>query len=158
MGASSISLDRDVLATTPPASAAHERPEAGECDACPRCADACDDADCASCRKKLSALHDCCEAPCWLGWLRGSDRGCKTYTRCQLRRHRTPSSAWILVGTEIYDATPYLDRHPGGTEAILKKTGGAKDCAEDLGFHSRRAQKEWRRHRVGTLVECRGRR
>jgi len=77
-----------------------------------------------------------------------------TYTMCQVRRHNHVGSAWVLVGTAIYDVTPFLRSHPGGAQAILKKSGGAADCTEDLLFHSKRAQKEWKKNKVGTLRRC----
>ena len=76
------------------------------------------------------------------------------YSMCQLRKHNTEESAWILVGNDIYDATPYIQSHPGGMTIILKKAGGVMDCAEDMNFHSKRAQREWKRYKVGTLCRC----
>lgn len=76
----------------------------------------------------------------------------RTYTVQELRRHNHANSAWILVGDAIYDATSYVRGHPGGMAAILKKSGGAADCSEDLRFHSRRAQRTWKKFKVGTLI------
>lgn len=113
-----------------------------ECNACNYCLDTCNNVDsCISCQKKLNTIHK---------------QQTRTYTMCQLRRHNHADSAWILVGDTIYDATPYIKSHPGGTETILRKSGGVYDCTEDLMFHSKRAQKEWRRHKIGTLRRCRG--
>ena len=146
--------------------------EIGECDACQYCNDTCDNVDsCISCQKKRNAMHiECCREPEKSNWFMGAlSRICpptsdsnnnsdntnnRTYTMCELRRHNHADSAWILVGNTIYDATPYIKSHPGGTAIIIKKSGGAVDCTEDLRFHSKRAQKEWRRFRVGTLCSC----
>eukprot|EP01083_Nonionella_stella_P059985 156894_1 len=137
-----------------------------ECDACVHCRDTCDNVEsCMPCQKKLAAMHVQCRGP-ETSWLMGAltsicqskDAGNghqhRTYTMCQLKRHNHSESAWILCGNTIYDATPYIRNHPGGTEAILRKSGGVMDCTEDLRFHSKRAQKEWRRHKVGTLCHC----
>eukprot|EP00584_Thalassiosira_punctigera_P016711 CAMPEP_0172555826 /NCGR_PEP_ID=MMETSP1067-20121228/60516_1 /TAXON_ID=265564 ORGANISM="Thalassiosira punctigera, Strain Tpunct2005C2" /NCGR_SAMPLE_ID=MMETSP1067 /ASSEMBLY_ACC=CAM_ASM_000444 /LENGTH=153 /DNA_ID=CAMNT_0013344431 /DNA_START=133 /DNA_END=591 /DNA_ORIENTATION=+ len=127
-----------------------------ECDACPYCGDTCEDeSSCTSCQKKVNAMHTpCCRGP-QANWLVGAlSSFCprpafregerpRTYTMCQLRRHNHANSAWILVGDEIFDATPYIRSHPGGMTTILRKSGGAADCTEDLRFHSKRAQKEW---------------
>ncbi|KAL9182136.1 hypothetical protein ACHAXT_012788 [Thalassiosira profunda] len=144
-------------------------PDTYECDACPRCQDTCGRVDsCISCQKKLNALRDDCPGPetnwlsalgalsgiCHLHDARKHRDGSREYTMCQLRRHNTADSAWILVGDTIYDATPYIKTHPGGLEAILRKSGGAANCTEDLRFHSKRAQKEWRRYMVGKLIPC----
>ena len=141
-------------------------PIESECAACPYCSDTCDVESCVYCQKKRNALHLEYSDP-GRSWLSdalsiirpNSDTSqdnvrTRTYTMCQLRRHNKPSSAWILVGSTIYDATPYIQSHPGGVEAILRKSGGAADCTDDLRFHSKRAQKEWRKFKVGVLVQC----
>ena len=132
------------------------------CDACPYCRDTCDNAkSCHSCQKKQqsTSIHNFNS-----NWLTGAftsicsgeppEKKNATYTMCQLKRHNHADSSWILVGDTIYDATPYIRSHPGGTETILRKSGGSADCTEDLRFHSSRAQREWRRFKVGTLVPC----
>ena len=139
-----------------------------DCDACDGCRDTCDNVEsCISCQKKRNALHLRCRGP-EKSWFMGAlssicptsdprvgvDSPSRTYTMCQLRRHNHANSAWILVGDEIYDATSYIRSHPGGMEAILKKSGGAVDCTEDLRFHSKRAQREWRKFKVGRLCHC----
>jgi len=136
-----------------------------ECDACLYCNDTCSNVDCIACHKKRNTALADSPGP-ETSWLMGAlssicpkidspdNDHSRTYTMCQVRRHNRPDSAWILVGRDIYDATPYIRSHPGGMEAILRKSGGAADCAEDLRFHSKRAQREWRKFRVGTLCSC----
>jgi len=74
------------------------------------------------------------------------------YTLAEVRTHNTMESAWILVGTAIYDVTSYISNHPGGASSILNKSGGIVDCTGDFNFHSKRAQREWKRHKVGILL------
>ena len=136
------------------------QPDDTSCDACPHCADTCDRAvSCPSCQKKLNSVHNQ-RRGLEIGWLNTlaalsnvSDNE-RTITRCQLRRHNHINSAWILVGDTIYDATPYIQSHPGGVDIILKKSGGAADCTEDLRFHTKRARKEWTKFKVGKLTTC----
>ena len=140
-----------------------------KCDACPCCRDTCDNINsCLSCQKKQHAImmKGSDETPSNLlsffasicsGGSPENHQTQNTYTMCQLKRHNHADSAWILVGDTIYDATPYIRSHPGGMQTILRKAGGAADCTEDLQFHSGRAQKEWRRFKIGTLVACPGR-
>ena len=137
-----------------------------QCDACPCCRDTCNDANsCTSCQKKLNAtamprmgsspnLRSLFSIICSGESPENSSSAQNTYTMCQLKRHNHAESAWILVGDTIYDATPYIRSHPGGTETILRKSGGAADCTEDMRFHSGRARKEWKKFKVGTLVAC----
>lgn len=142
--------------------------ELEECVACHYCSNTCDSVDsCVYCQKTRNALHlqysepgrswftDALSIICPNSDSSNNDNArTRTYTMCQLRRHNTPASAWILVGNTIYDATPYIQSHPGGMTAILRKSGGAADCTDDLRFHSKRAQKEWRKFKVGILVPC----
>ncbi|KAL3768944.1 hypothetical protein ACHAWO_004054 [Cyclotella atomus] len=132
------------------------------CDACPCCNDTCSSPTCLSCIEKMKRpLNMECDAqPSWLFGAFASvcpathNDNLSSYSMCQLRRHNTVDSAWILVGKDIYDATPYIKSHPGGSAIILKKAGGNVDCREDMNFHSKRAQREWRRYKVGTLCKC----
>lgn len=152
--------DKELINTT--CSPCNPADDDAECDACPCCNDTCSISSCIPCLEKMKRpLNMGCHEP--QGWLMGAlasvcpaknDPQLATYSMCQLRRHNTVESAWILVGKDIYDATPYIKSHPGGTAIILKKAGGARDCTEDLNFHSTRAQKEWRRYKVGTLCRC----
>lgn len=137
------------------------QPDDTSCDACHHCADTCDRAaSCPSCQQKLDSVHNQRRGPetSWLNTLAAlsskvSDNE-RAITRCQLRRHNHINSAWILVGDTIYDATPYIQSHPGGVDIILKKSGGAADCTEDLKFHTKRARKEWTKFKVGKLTTC----
>ena len=164
-----------VLISSPPSSPIELEEE---CVACPYCYDTCETVDsCVCCQKKRNAMHLQYSEPepgsssrSWLtdalSIIRPNNNNSdfsssspdyartRTYTMCQLRKHNTPTSAWILVGNIIYDATPYIQQHPGGMEAILRKSGGVADCTDDLRFHSKRAQKEWRKFKVGILVQC----
>ena len=74
------------------------------------------------------------------------------YTLAEVRTHNTMESAWVLVGDTIYDVTSYVSDHPGGASSILNKSGGIVDCTTDFNFHSKRARKEWKRHKVGILL------
>ena len=78
----------------------------------------------------------------------------KTYTLCQVRRHCTVESAWLVAGGSVFDATEYLSQHPGGASAILRKAGGAMDCTEDMQFHSPSGRKMWQKYLVGELEPC----
>jgi len=171
MGASSIKQDYGIgfqramgLSREGYAVAVAPLNELSECNACLYCSDTCDNVEsCISCQKKLNSnsMISCCRGP-ERSWLMGAlssicsqeKEQTKTYTMCQLRRHNHADSAWILVGDTIYDATPYIRSHPGGIQTILRKSGGAADCTEDLRFHSKRAQREWTKFKVGTLRHC----
>lgn len=54
----------------------------------------------------------------------------KEYTATEVAKHNNEKDAWIIVKGKVYDVTPYIEEHPGGS-AILKNAGG--DATE--GFH-----------------------
>jgi hypothetical protein len=124
--------------------------DAATCDACEFCGDCCSNEDCDACRTKRLAASPCIPNT--------SGNGGRFYTRCQVRRHNHAKSAWLLVGDTIYDATPFLARHPGGAECILRKAGGAQDCSRDLKFHSKQGQRMFQRCEIGKLRDCPGNR
>eukprot|EP00567_Pseudictyota_dubia_P011388 CAMPEP_0197443238 /NCGR_PEP_ID=MMETSP1175-20131217/9024_1 /TAXON_ID=1003142 /ORGANISM="Triceratium dubium, Strain CCMP147" /LENGTH=203 /DNA_ID=CAMNT_0042973839 /DNA_START=252 /DNA_END=863 /DNA_ORIENTATION=+ len=132
-----------------PSSVRDERP----CDACPFCRDVCSNADCPNCvaKREKSTTSDCVSAR--NGWCCSPT---KKYTMCQLRRHNNASSAWLLVGDTIYDATPFVSKHPGGAYSILRKSGGQADCSKDMAFHSNHARNIWKKRQVGKLITCPG--
>ncbi|BCS25185.1 FMN-dependent alpha-hydroxy acid dehydrogenase [Aspergillus puulaauensis] len=49
----------------------------------------------------------------------------------ELQRHTTPEDCWIIVHSRIYDVTPFLDEHPGGSAIILKYAGNDASKAYD---------------------------
>lgn len=66
------------------------------------------------------------------------------YSRSEIARHSTEESAWIVAGDDVYDVTEYMHQHPAGKEPILRRTGGAVDCTQDLLFHSKRGRTIWK--------------
>ena len=75
-----------------------------------------------------------------------------TVTLEELAKHNTRKSCWIAVNGGVYDATSYLDDHPGGPEMIMSHAG--KDATKDwLAIHSGSAKKQLAGMRVGTLPD-----
>ena len=44
-----------------------------------------------------------------------------------LAQHASASDCWIAYKGKVYDMTSYLDRHPGGTNAIARYCGSASE-------------------------------
>ncbi len=133
-------------------SRAEKEPLHGSCNACPYCADCCKSSsniDCDDCTKKNdhSTIRRLCSAATDVP---------ACYTRCEIRRHNTSDSAWLVAGDSIYDATEYMNHHPGGRNSILKKAGGVADCTEDLKFHSCSGRKVWSKYYLGKVIPCPG--
>jgi cytochrome b involved in lipid metabolism len=74
------------------------------------------------------------------------------YTMKEIQNHNTEESAWIVAGEDIYNVTHYVRQHPGGKQSILKKTGGAKDCTQDLLFHSKNGRDMWKKYHIGKVT------
>ncbi|CAB9503122.1 Nitrate reductase [NADH] (Fragment) [Seminavis robusta] len=117
------------------------------CTACRLCDDVCGNSGCLCCEKK-SAMKKCKELMC------DCKNGEARYTMCQIRRHATEESAWLVAGGYVYDVTDYIACHPGGKNSILKKCGGVADCMQDLQFHSNKGKKLWRKYRIGRVLNC----
>jgi len=137
------------------------------CDSCRFCLDVCDDPLCVGCKVKRrinqSLEENGCvyEAGMGIGrrlsaWLfRGASPFAKVprFTRCQVRRHRSKHDCWIVAYGTVYDATPFLYKHPGSHEVILRKAG--LDCSIDFDFHSSHARNRiWRGLRIGEVAPC----
>ncbi|EPQ58989.1 hypothetical protein GLOTRDRAFT_54623 [Gloeophyllum trabeum ATCC 11539] len=40
-----------------------------------------------------------------------------------VQKHKSKDSCWVIIEGQVYDTTPILDTHPGGSRAILKYAG-----------------------------------
>lgn len=78
--------------------------------------------------------------------------GSKTYTMADVEHHTTENSAWFVHEGKVYDATPFLEDHPGGAESILIATG--IDATEDFNsIHSTKARNMLADYYIGDLVQ-----
>lgn len=41
----------------------------------------------------------------------------------EVAKHNSRSSCWVIVNSQAYDVTEYLDRHPGGAQILLQYAG-----------------------------------
>lgn len=46
-----------------------------------------------------------------------------TYSLSEVSKHSTPRDCWLAIEGNVYDATKYLDMHPGGADLILMFCG-----------------------------------
>eukprot|EP00611_Tribonema_gayanum_P013836 TRINITY_DN25059_c0_g1_i1.p1 TRINITY_DN25059_c0_g1~~TRINITY_DN25059_c0_g1_i1.p1 ORF type:complete len:507 (-),score=108.53 TRINITY_DN25059_c0_g1_i1:413-1861(-) len=47
----------------------------------------------------------------------------RVYTWQEVAKHNTAQSAWVIVGSKVYDLTSWVDNHPGGREVLLLMAG-----------------------------------
>lgn len=47
----------------------------------------------------------------------------KAYTAAEVAIHKSSSSCWSIVNDKVYDFTSWIEKHPGGPEAIIKICG-----------------------------------
>lgn len=76
--------------------------------------------------------------------------GVRTFTLEEVRKHNHEKDCWFIVKDRVYDATEYLDLHPGGIEAITINAG--EDATEDfVAIHSIKATKMLEKYYIGDL-------
>ncbi|KAG6895362.1 hypothetical protein C0992_001652 [Termitomyces sp. T32_za158] len=69
----------------------------------------------------------------------------------ELRAHANSTNPWFVVHGEVYDATTYLNDHPGGPQSITLAAG--EDATEDfMAIHSSDAKRKLAEYHIGTLV------
>ncbi|KAH8805495.1 cytochrome b5-like heme/steroid binding domain-containing protein [Xylogone sp. PMI_703] len=74
-----------------------------------------------------------------------------TFTLEDVAKHTTQSDCWLVIHGKVYDATPFLDDHPGGAEIVLETAGRDASTEFDDVNHSEEATAELEKLLVGTL-------
>jgi cytochrome b involved in lipid metabolism len=76
------------------------------------------------------------------------------YTLAQIGAHATSASCWTSIAGSVYDLTPWISQHPGGSRAILSLCGsdGTEAFARQHGGQARPEQ-ELARFYIGTLQQ-----
>ena len=68
----------------------------------------------------------------------------------EVSRHNAANDLWLVVDGKVYDVTDFVDEHPGGVDAILKKPG--MDNTE--GFHGAQVSTQHRSAQLSTAQHC----
>jgi len=74
----------------------------------------------------------------------------KTFTMAEVEKHNSEDSVWIVVDKKVYDATSYLEDHPGGGDSILL-VGGEDATEEFLAIHSEKAKAMLAEYYIGDV-------
>ena len=49
------------------------------------------------------------------------------YSRAQVARHNNYQDCWIILDSNVYDVSRYVNDHPGGSVKLLECSGTGKD-------------------------------
>jgi len=76
--------------------------------------------------------------------------GTRVISMDEVARHASDDSAWIVVKGKVYDCTPFLEEHPGGSASITMNAGA--DCTEDFeAVHSTKAWNQLEDYYIGVV-------
>ena len=76
------------------------------------------------------------------------------YTQEEVCKHNTNESCWLIANNNVYDATAFINRHPGGKFVILSKAG--TDVTKHFAWHSVRAKGLWKTYKIGKIKKSSG--
>ena len=48
-------------------------------------------------------------------------------TRDEVKLHHTDGDCWLIIAGKVYDVSPYMAKHPGGSD-LLKDNSNGKDA------------------------------
>ena len=85
------------------------------------------------------------------------DKELKIFSLEEVEKHKQSSgedkSIWIVIHDKVYDATKFLDEHPGGEEILVEHAGqDSTEPFEDVG-HSTDARDMMKDYLIGELRE-----
>jgi cytochrome b involved in lipid metabolism len=58
----------------------------------------------------------------------------KTFTRAEVKKHKTGDELWFIIDAVVYDVSDFLDAHPGG-EAVLRQVAGTDATTAFYNLH-----------------------
>eukprot|EP00179_Madagascaria_erythrocladioides_P006670 CAMPEP_0198317402 /NCGR_PEP_ID=MMETSP1450-20131203/6890_1 /TAXON_ID=753684 ORGANISM="Madagascaria erythrocladiodes, Strain CCMP3234" /NCGR_SAMPLE_ID=MMETSP1450 /ASSEMBLY_ACC=CAM_ASM_001115 /LENGTH=138 /DNA_ID=CAMNT_0044020601 /DNA_START=82 /DNA_END=498 /DNA_ORIENTATION=+ len=76
----------------------------------------------------------------------------KEITAAELAKHKATDDLWLAIRGEVYDVTPFVDEHPGGSEVLLDEAGKDATAEFDQIGHSDEAEAMLAQFHVGKLI------
>ncbi|CDW80177.1 cytochrome b5 [Stylonychia lemnae] len=75
-------------------------------------------------------------------------------TKDEITAHSAEGDCWLLIEGKVYDVSPYMDKHPGGSDILLANASGqdASEAYEDAD-HSKRAKEMLKKYFIGVLAQ-----
>ncbi|RYP53765.1 hypothetical protein DL768_001365 [Monosporascus sp. mg162] len=74
----------------------------------------------------------------------------KTFTRAEVAKNNTEDSLWFIIDSKVYDATEFVDAHPGG-EAVLRQVAGEDATAAFYNLHRHEVLTKYEDLCIGTI-------
>lgn len=59
-----------------------------------------------------------------------------------MAKHNKPMDCWLIIGDHVYEATDYINEHPGGPIVLSTRAGKIVTVAFDQASHSKHAREE----------------
>lgn len=81
---------------------------------------------------------------------RGKER---CFTVAEVQEHNQRDDCWIMAHGRVYDVTSFIDTHPGGAMALVRRAG--KDASRDFDFHRSSGKQKWQEFCIGKLEQDR---
>ncbi|KAK5660150.1 hypothetical protein OQA88_13619 [Cercophora sp. LCS_1] len=75
----------------------------------------------------------------------------KTFTREEVAKHNTEDDIWFIIDTVVYDASEFLDAHPGG-EAVLRQVAGQDATVAFYNLHRQEVLQKYSDLAIGTIA------
>ena len=77
-----------------------------------------------------------------------------TYSKEEVIKHNTIDDCWLIVDNKVYDVTPFIKLHPGGSELLMSRAG--EDASSYFTMKhglDKRVNKFLEKYYIGDLVE-----
>ncbi|KAL4557212.1 hypothetical protein LXL04_035385 [Taraxacum kok-saghyz] len=75
----------------------------------------------------------------------------KTFVFGEVAKHNKTLDCWLIISGKVFDVTPFMEDHPGGSEVLLAATGkDATNDFEDVG-HSEEARDLMDKYCIGKI-------
>jgi|WetSurMetagenome_2_1015567.scaffolds.fasta_scaffold37239_3 cytochrome b involved in lipid metabolism len=80
------------------------------------------------------------------------ESGLSTYSMSEVAKHNTAGDCWLVINNNVYNATDYLDSHPGGVQAITQYCGAdATTAYTGMPKHGARANADLAKLIIGKI-------
>ena len=71
------------------------------------------------------------------------------YSIKEVCKHNNKYDCWLIAHNKVYNVTDFIEKHPIGSEPLIRKAG--EDCTEDYDFHTKSSKKEWDKYYIGYI-------